>query len=307
VGIVASRLSEDYASPVVLLSENEGVISGSARSVAGCNMIEALRAQSSLLKTFGGHNMAAGLSLSTENLIEFRRGLSGYVRKSLGTTQVEPQLTIDAYLNLSEINLPFAEDISRLAPFGNGNPPLTLATRDLHVKSRRTLGSRGDHLELRLADDGGNEQRVIWWFGDIDALPQTKFDLAYTVRPNVYNGKREALIEWLDARISNANLLALATEKPTLTVIDYRQESDPQALLAQVQADYPDVLIWREGTTEIEGVDRFNLRPAETLVVWSAPPYVDIWNAIKAEVQPQTIVLFGQHAPFETPKGLLAQ
>ncbi|MEP6987257.1 MAG: single-stranded-DNA-specific exonuclease RecJ, partial [Chloroflexota bacterium] len=96
VGIVASRLAEDYACPVIIFSENEGLLSGSARSVAGCNIIEAIRSQSSLLKTFGGHNMAAGLSLPTENLFEFRRGLSSYVRESLGTSKVEPQLAIDA-------------------------------------------------------------------------------------------------------------------------------------------------------------------------------------------------------------------
>ncbi len=306
VGIVASRLAEDYACPVILLSENEGLLSGSARSVAGCSIIEAIRAQSALLKTYGGHNMAAGLSLPTENLFEFRRGLSGFVRESLGTTSVEPQLAIDAYLDLPEINLPFAEDIARLSPFGNGNPPLTLATRNLHVKSRRTLGSRGDHLDLRLADDDGNEQRVIWWFGDMTAVPEGKFDLAYTVRPNVFNGKREALIEWLDARLAEGVSVTLP-EKPAVAYVDYRHESDPQAMLARVQSTYPDVLVWREGTTEIEGVDRFHLRAAQTLVVWSAPPDPTSWHSALTIVQPQTLILFGQNTPFDTPKALLAQ
>jgi len=305
VGIVASRLAEEYACPVILFSENDGLLSGSARSVAGCNIIEAIASQSDLLKTYGGHNMAAGLSLPADKLFEFRRGLSGVVRESLGTTEVEPQLPIDAYLNLSEINLPFAEDIARLAPFGNGNPPLTLATRNLHVKSRRTLGSRGDHLELRLADDDGNEQRVIWWFGDLGALPQGKFDLAYTVRPNVFNGKRESLIEWLDARISEVDLAAAAED--TFTVLDYRREPNPLTLLAQVQTDYPDALIWREGTTDIKGVDRYSLHEAQTFVVWSAPPDPLVWDAARTIVQPQTLILFGQHTPFETPKALLAQ
>ncbi len=306
VGIVASRLAEDYARPVILFSENEGLLSGSARSVAGCNIIEAIASQSNLLKSYGGHNMAAGLSLPTENLFEFRRGLSGIVRESLGTTEIEPQLAIDAYLDLPEIDLSFAEDIARLAPFGNGNPPLTLATRNLHVKSRRTLGSRGDHLELRLADDDGHEQRVIWWFGDINAVPQGKFDLAYTVRPNVFNGKRESLIEWLDARVSEVDLVA-ASDKFTLSYVDYRRDPAPLIRLAEVQATYPDVLVWREGTTEVEGVDRFHIQPAQTLVVWSAPSYVFEWQALVAEVQPQTIILFGHHAPFEEPKALLTQ
>lgn len=305
VGIVASRLAEEYNSPVVLLSENDGLLSGSARSIAGFNIIEAITAQSALLKTYGGHNMAAGLSLLSGNLFEFRRGLSGYIREALGTTEVEPQLTIDAYVDFPEVNLPFAEDIARLAPFGNGNAPLTLATRNLHVKTRRTLGSRGDHLDLRLADDDGNEQRVIWWFGDMNAIPDTKFDLAYTVRPNVFNGKREALIEWLDARISESELAF--ESKPTLTVLDYRHEVDPLSRLAQIQADYPDALVWREGTADVTGFDRFHLQEAQTLIVWSAPPDPFIWNAALTIVQPQTLIVFGQHVPFESPKDLLAQ
>ncbi|MBI1278856.1 MAG: single-stranded-DNA-specific exonuclease RecJ [Anaerolineaceae bacterium] len=305
VGIVASRLAEDYACPVILLSENDGLLSGSARSVAGCNIIEAITSQSALLKSYGGHSMAAGLSLPAENLFEFRRGLSGVVREALGTNAVEPQIVIDAFVGLPEINLPFAEDIGRLAPFGNGNPPLTLATRNLHVKSRRTLGSRGDHIELRLADDNGSEQRVIWWFGDVNAVPQTKFDLAYTVRPNVFNGKRESLIEWLDARVSQVDLASAAED--TFTVVDYRRETDPLTLLAQVQTDYPEALIWREGTTDIAGVDRYHLHEAQTLVVWTAPPDSVVWSAVQAEVQPQTLILFGQHTPFEAPKALLTQ
>ncbi len=290
---------------MVVLSENEGVASGSARSVAGCNIINAIRGQASLLTSYGGHNMAAGLSLPTENLFEFRRGLSMAVREQLGTSEVEPQITIDAYLNLADINLDFAEDIARLAPFGNGNPPLTLATRGIHVKSRRTLGSRGDHLDLRLEDDSGSEARVIWWFGDVDSVPEGKFDLAYTVRANVYNGKREALIEWLDARAPEGGVLRLAGEKPAYEILDYRQHPNAHALLAEVQATYPEAIVWREGITDVKGFDRLHLHPAETLIVWSAPPDPLVWHSALNIVQPGRLVLFSERPFLDDPKGLL--
>jgi single-stranded-DNA-specific exonuclease len=89
-GIVASRLADDYACPVIVFSENEGIASGSARSVSGCNIVEAIRTQAALLNTYGGHNMAAGLSLPADKIFEFRRGLSGAVRESLGTAEVQP-------------------------------------------------------------------------------------------------------------------------------------------------------------------------------------------------------------------------
>ena len=303
-GIVASRLVDDYACPVIVFSENEGIASGSARSVAGCNIVAAIRTQADLLTTYGGHNMAAGLSLPADKIFEFRRGLSGVVREALGKAEVQPQIAIDAYVNLSEIDLDFADDIARLAPFGNGNPPLTLATRNVHVKSRRTLGRRGDHLDLRLEDEAGNESRVVWWFGDVDAVPEGKFDLAFTVRANVYNGKREALIEWLDARSTDGWTLH-GGGVSAYSVVDYRGQPDPQSLLDQVQNTYADVLVWREGTTEVDGADRYHLRPAQTLAVWTMPPDPFVWEAALDIVQPQNLILFAERPAFETPQTLL--
>jgi single-stranded-DNA-specific exonuclease len=306
VGIVASRLAEDYGCPVVILSENDGVAQGSARSIAGCNIIEAIRPQAALLNNYGGHTMAAGLSLPTEKIFEFRRGLSEAVRDSLGKTEVQPQLPIDAYVHLNEVNLDFADDIARLAPFGNGNPPLTLASKNVHVKSRRTLGSRGDHIDLKVEDAAENEQRVIWLFGDIDAIPQGEFDLAYTFRPNIFNGKREALIEWLDVRAAEGKTLVLGSNQPAYTVLDYRQHPDPQSMLSEITATHVDALVWREGASNIEGVDRYHLRASQTLVVWSAPPDPLTWQTALIEVQPQTLILFGQLPPLDNPKTLLS-
>lgn len=301
-GIVASRLVEDYQRPVVVLSEHDGIASGSARSVDGCDINSALRSQAHLLNTFGGHNTAAGLSLPADNIFAFRRGLSLAVREQIGTADIQPTLAVDAYVDLPEISLALADDLARLAPFGNGNPPLTLATRRVRVQSRRTLGSRGDHLNIRIEDENGNEQRVVWWFGDQDALPQGWFDLAYTLRPNMFNGKREALVEWLDARPLEGEVAALESA-PTYTIIDYRQQ--PDRTLAQIRAEFADVLVWREGVTGIEGADRSRLSEAQTLVVWTIPPNPLVWQAALDVVQPQTIVLFGHSPAFDQPDALL--
>ncbi len=303
VGIVASRLVEDYGVPVLVLSDNDGVTSGSARSVTGCDIIEAIRSQAHLLNTFGGHNMAAGLSLESANVFEFRRGISQVVRESLAQAQVEPTLKIDAHIGFDEINLDFADDLNRLAPFGNGNPPLTLATRQVRVQSRRTLGRRGDHLDLRVVDAQDNEQRVIWWFGSLDEVPAGVFDLAYTVRPNVFNGKREALVEWQAARVT---VDAIAVESgPAYEIVDYRDHVDSIAALAQVRAEYPDVLVWREGNASVDGVDHYHLHPAQTLVVWTIPPSASDWDAALHLVQPTTLVLIGADPAFTTDRALL--
>lgn len=302
VGIVASRLVEDYGCPVIVLSDNQGIANGSARSVKGANIIEAIRSQAHLLKNYGGHNMAAGMSLASDNIFEFRRGLSQIVREMLGKTDVQPEIQLDAFIDLADINLDFAQDIGRLAPFGNGNPPLTLATKNVQVKSRRTMGSRGDHLSLKIEDESGNEQRVVWWFGDVDEVPQGRFDIAYTVRPNFFNGKHEALVEWLDARPVDGAKIEIST-KPAYDIVDYRQHIAPQEKMEQIKTEYPDALIWSEGDTV--GVDRYNLQEAETLVVWTVPPDVTTWKAALATIQPERLILFANMPKFNTVKNLI--
>ena len=307
VGIVASRLVEDYGRPVIVLSENDESANGSARSVAGCNIVEAIRSQESLLESYGGHTMAAGLRLPAEHIYAFRRGISQIVREQLGEADLQAQLPIDAFIELSGVDLGFAERIAQLAPFGNGNPPLTLATRNLHVKSRRTLGSRGDHLDLRLVDEAGTERRVIWWFGDLESVPQGRFDLAYTVRLNLFDGKLEPLIEWLDARPADDDVTLIGRGEAAFQIMDYRTHPDPKAALASVLADHQDVLIWQEGVQDVDGVDRHHLRAAQTFVVWSPPPDPIIWESALETVQPETVILFGNPAPFDQPQKLLNQ
>jgi len=307
VGIVASRLVEDYGRPVIVLGEDGERASGSARSVVGCDIVAAIRSQDSLLERYGGHSMAAGLRLPVENIFAFRRGISQHVREQRGEADLQTQLPIDAYIGLSEIDLAFADRIAQLAPFGNGNPPLRLATRNLQVKSRRTLGSRGDHLDLRLVDDEGSERRVIWWFGDLDSVPQGHFDLAYTVRVNLFDGKLEPLIEWLDARPTDDDVALRGQGEAAFQVVDYRAHPDPRAVLAQVRTDYPDVLVWREAVQDVEGVDRYALRRALTFVVWSPPPDPFVWESVLETVQPETLIMFGNPAPFDQPQKLLNQ
>ncbi|HMD81743.1 MAG TPA: single-stranded-DNA-specific exonuclease RecJ, partial [Anaerolineales bacterium] len=126
VGIVANKLADRYHKPVILLTESEdGILRGSARSVEGLHITQAITMQKDILLAFGGHPMAAGLSLQRENLAQFRKGLGRAIEKQLGAvTRQEPVLQIDAWLGLEEINLELANTLESMAPFGAGNPPL---------------------------------------------------------------------------------------------------------------------------------------------------------------------------------------
>ncbi|MCK4471434.1 MAG: single-stranded-DNA-specific exonuclease RecJ, partial [Anaerolineae bacterium] len=207
IGIVASRLAERYHRPTILIAAPPDELGrGSARSIEGCNVTAAIAAQREMLIKFGGHPMAAGLTIDPERIPEFRRALSRTVSEMLpigagNLHGLRPSLQIDGYLSLGDLSLDLVEDLERLAPFGPGNPPLTLVSRELSLTSHSTVGRTGEHLQLIVEDDEGTDQRVIWWQGAGWPLPQGRFDLAYVVRASDYRGQRDVQVEWVDARV----------------------------------------------------------------------------------------------------------
>ncbi|HQE94132.1 MAG TPA: single-stranded-DNA-specific exonuclease RecJ [Anaerolineae bacterium] len=298
IGIVANRLAELYHRPAVLITISaDGVGHGSVRSVEGCHITEALATQQDLLFSFGGHAMAAGLSLSVDNIPAFRRGLSRAVLAQIGAALLQPVLPIDGYLPLADFSLDLVADLERLAPFGPGNPPLTLATRAIHIKASRPLGRDGRHLLLTVEDDAGVEQQVVWWRWDGAALPEGAFDLANTVRVNDFRGQRELQIVWEDARQVTPAVSVVVPERPKLEIVDYRREPHPLTLLKPLLT-MEDLQVWREGplTADIPGGNRHELTSAATLIIWIAPPGPDVWRAVLAKVSPAKVYLFAADA-----------
>ncbi len=294
IGIVASRLVEEFGLPTVLLATPDDTARGSARSIAGVDITSALGQVSGMLQRYGGHSMAAGMSLPADKVFAFRRALSRVIRAMGADERIALPLTIDGALTLGEISLELTRDIERLAPFGNGNPPLTLVTRDLKLVSRKGLGRRGEHLQVEVEDEAGVKQRVIWWRGAGQDLPSGRFDLAYTLRTSTYKGVHEPLMEWLDYRQRKRALVDLQDDEPGYELVDYRQSEQPHTDLAGVGEWHPTALVWAE-VDRIDGaVNRLQLRSSETLIVWSVPPSAEIWAAALATVSPERLILFGE-------------
>ncbi len=305
IGIVASRLVEEFGRPTVLIATPDETGRGSARSVAGLDITAAFGRVAAQLTRYGGHSMAAGMSLPADKIFQFRRALSGVLREMGGAEPTAPALAVSGYLELPELSLALAEDIERLAPFGNGNPPLTLATRDLKLASRRGLGRRGEHLQVEVEDEAGHRQRVIWWRGAGKDLPAGKFDLAYTLRSSAYKGQREALIEWLDFRPLESALSDINVDEPAWELQDYRGSDDPHSALASAREWYPQAQIWAEAERLEGAVNRLGLSASETLIVWTAPPAAEAWSAALATVSPQRLIVFGALPDSAEPAGFL--
>ena len=154
VGIVASRLTETYYRPTIVLTAGEdGIISGSARSVGGFDIYAAIDSCLDLLTNFGGHKYAAGLSMHIDNLPAFCERFEHYVATHIREDQLQPTLLVEAELELADITPAFYNVIRYLEPFGPGNPRPLFATRNLiNHRDTRVVGKTGEHLRLDVTD-----------------------------------------------------------------------------------------------------------------------------------------------------------
>ena len=294
IGIVASRLVERFNKPVILLSSPVGKIArGSARSIEGVNITAAIASQAGILAGYGGHPMAAGLSLDPERIPEFRRGLARAVQQQLGDIQLETKLRIDGYLSLPELSLDLVADLDRLAPFGPGNPHLTLVSRNLTLKSHRTLGRDAEHLLLQVEDESEVSQQVVWWQGAGWPLPEGRFDLAYHVSASTFGGQRGVQVEWVDFRPLEEAEVVVQTEQQVFEVQDYRQEIHPLPVLQGIRVQ-EDVQVWceAEAKEKLGGRDRYELSACTTLAIWTSPPGPEELQAVLEKTSPQIVILF---------------
>lgn len=288
VGIVANKLVEQYHKPAILFSESDdGILRGSARSVEGLHITEAIATQKEILLGFGGHPMAAGMSLKAEKLPEFRRGLGKAVEAQLGSkVREEPTLQIDAWVGLEEVTLELADQLERLAPFGAGNPELTLATRAVTFKSATEIGKTKEHLRLHIEDEKGNAQSLLWWGGAGGELPETgsKVDVAFTVRGSSYRGQRQVTLQFQEFRVVEEAPVEI--QKISIDVIDYRLQAE------RLQHLKIGTLVWAEGADKEKGVSRFGLHPADEFAIYTTPPSpAELRNALDL-VRPKIVYVF---------------
>lgn len=307
IGIVASRLAERYHRPTILIATPPGELGhGSARSIEGCNVTAAIAAQREMLINFGGHPMAAGLTIDPERVPEFRRALSRTVSEMLPIGEgLRPSLQIDGYLSLGDLSLDLVENLERLAPFGPGNLPLTLVSRELSLTSHSTVGRTGEHLQLIVEDEEGTAQRVIWWQGAGYPLPQGRFDLAYIVRASNYRGQRDVQVEWVDARQIEGPVLSVV-EGPAVEIVDHRREPNPRNVLKYLRGR-GDVQVWgeAEARSEVSGQDRYELKPSKGLIIWTTPPGPTELRTVLEKVSPATVYLFGIDPGLDHPETFL--
>ena len=200
VGIVASRVLQEFYRPTLIIGGEGGHWRGSGRSVAGFDLAAALRECDDLLVKHGGHAMAAGLTIAPENIDRLRERLNELAKRALKPEDLQPPLRLDAEVQLADLNLDSLAELEKLKPTGQGNPALQFCARKLtQKKPPLRMGAKKQHAKLWVTD-GTATHEAVWWNAGDGALPAENFDLAFAPGVNEFNGKRAVQLKVLDWR-----------------------------------------------------------------------------------------------------------
>ena len=201
VGIVASRLTELYYRPAVVLTLSDGYVTGSARSVAGFDIYKAIESCRDLLENFGGHTYAVGLTMRPENVPAFKDRFEKYVEEHIREEQTEASIDISAVIDFRDITKKFRSDLKRFNPFGPGNPKPIFCTKHVYdYGTSKVVGREQEHIKLELVDDKSNTIVNGIAFGQSSQARYIKtkraFDICYTIEENTHrHGEMQLQIE----------------------------------------------------------------------------------------------------------------
>jgi len=206
IGIVASRLTEEYYKPSIVLTNSNGLASGSARSVQGFDIYKAIDSCRDLLENFGGHMYAAGLSLKEENIPLFTERLEKFVSENILEEQTYPQIDIDSILTFNDITPKFYRVLKQFGPFGPGNmKPVFVTRKVIDYGTSRLVGKEQEHLKLELVDSSsenvmnGIAFRMFAFNDHLKAL--NPLDICYTLEENTFNGNTNTQLMIRDIKI----------------------------------------------------------------------------------------------------------
>ncbi|NLA93961.1 MAG: single-stranded-DNA-specific exonuclease RecJ [Bacteroidales bacterium] len=199
IGIVASRLTEVFYKPAVVLTKSDDMATGSARSVPGFDIYKAVESCKDLLENFGGHTYAVGLSLKVENVEEFKQRFEKYVSENIEPELTEATIYIDAEIDFKDITAKFFRDLKRFQPFGPENSKPIFCTRNVYdYGTSKVVGRDHEHIKLELIDSKSSHSMKGIAFGKSEYLTHIKtkrsFDICYTIEENNFK-KGDVLLQ----------------------------------------------------------------------------------------------------------------
>ncbi|MCF8018669.1 MAG: single-stranded-DNA-specific exonuclease RecJ [Vallitaleaceae bacterium] len=255
IGIVASKLVEKYYRPIIILTIKDGVASGSARSVEGFNLYLALKANGHLFDKFGGHEMAAGMSLQENNIEALEKELNLYADEHMEKDVLIPKLKVDMVMKLEDIGLELIEDIQKMEPFGMGNPePTFICEGPIHHMKK--IGKDQTHLSLELGVDpkirgvGFSLGEVTEWIDDGQLV-----ECVCSLEINEWNQRKSPQMMVKDIRHTTATLKEIKNQILEHSVIDYFEDFEvhhEDRLSRQMLSDFYRFLMQKDSVLDHE-------------------------------------------------------
>jgi single-stranded-DNA-specific exonuclease len=201
-GLVASRLTEEFYRPSVVIHTAETVCHGSCRSIPEFDIIAALNKCGRFFTRYGGHAAAAGFTMPTKDLPELEQEMVALAKEQLSGVELRPHLNIDALIHLTELGGDTYQETQRLAPFGIGNPVPTFLSKGVEVLERRTMGNTVEHLRLKLRQGGMVWDGVAFRLGNHAEELTPRIDVVYNVEVDNWGGKQQLRLNILDFKKS---------------------------------------------------------------------------------------------------------
>lgn len=304
VGIVASRLVEKFYRPTIILSFDyeKGVAKGSGRSIEGFDLYQNLSTCRDILPHFGGHPMAAGMSLKIDDVDVLRNNLNKLAFDQLTEEDLVPLTKVDGSFSISDISIQSIEDMQMLAPFGVDNPKPKLTFCDLEVENMRKIGSNQNHLKILLKQNEFDLDGIGFGIGDLcdHIAPNAKVSVLGELSINEWNNRKKTQIFIQDIEVSHWQLFDYRSLRKMNHLYDvvpenahwifFHQDSVPKDMNQQVSYQVMETI---EQAAFFESVDN-------AIVLADYPPNIDMLKTLLANNQPERIyaVFYKQQSDF---------
>lgn len=203
IGLIASKLVDEYYRPAIVLSKKDGVSKASARSIHGFNIIENIRKLDHLLSGGGGHPMAAGFSIETEKIEEFVAQMEILSKEILTSEMLLRKLRVDTVIPFKLISMDFIDKMQAFNPVGIGNPTPVFVTQKVYVEDAVLIGADKRHIKMHLSKDGFAFEAIAFNFAHVYPMisPESPLDIVYSVEENIWNGRSTIQLKIKDMKV----------------------------------------------------------------------------------------------------------
>lgn len=301
IGIVASRLVERFYRPAIVLNidPDKGIAKGSARSIEGFHMVEALRAAAEHLERFGGHTMAAGMSLLRENIPALHQALSTYAEQTLNEEDYRPISTIDAALTLHDVTPELVAQLEQLAPFGVDNPPPQFLLRGSEIGRIQVVGAYKDTLKLQLKQGKSTLTAIGFHQGTLaeEITTGAQVQVVGELQVNEWNGRKQLQVLVNDLHIPQIQVFDWRSNRLVSAQHEWLQQRDCWAVGHEQSLRWKQwgeqKICWKEVPTSIA-----LLAEKRSLAFLDPPPSLTVFEQLCKELVnlERCYFLFGDHA-----------